>query len=86
MGLNFTKPDNICSNDNTEDNNIINGYWINRQGNRAYADKDKVYLIIVPDTEESRQYYVNFQDKLKLLFDQKSILIYSTPVLNLLSW
>ena len=85
MELNLIKPDNIYSNDNTEDNYIINGYWINLQGNRAYADRDKVYLIIVPDTEENRQYYVNFQDKLKSLFDRESILIYSTPVLNLLS-
>jgi hypothetical protein len=68
-----------------EDNNIINGYWINPQDNKAYADKNKVYWIIVPDTEENRQYFVNFQDKLESLFDQESILIYFTPVLNLLS-
>ena len=36
----------------SEDNNVINGYWINPQDNRAYADKNKVYRIIVPDTEE----------------------------------
>ena len=69
----------------SEDNNIINGYWINPQDNKAYADKNKVYWIIVPDTEENRQYFVNFQDKLESLFDQESILIYFTPVLNLLS-
>jgi hypothetical protein len=69
----------------SEDNNIINGYWINPQDNKAYADKNKVYWIIVPDTEENRQYLVNFQDKLESLFDQESILIYFTPVLNLLS-
>src|ERR671912_116622 len=44
----------------SEDNNIINGYWINPQDNKAYADKNKVYWIIVPDTEENRQYFVNF--------------------------
>jgi hypothetical protein len=69
----------------SEDNNIINGYWINPQDNKAYTDKNKVYWIIVPDTEENRQYFVNFQDKLESLFDQESILIYFTPVLNLLS-
>ena len=69
----------------SEDNNIINGYWINPQDNKAYADKNKVYWIIVPDTEENRQYFVNFQGKLESLFDQESILIYLTPVLNLLS-
>ena len=69
----------------SEDNNIINGYWINPQDNKAYADKNKVYWIIVPDTEENRQYFINFQDKLESLFDQESILIYFTPVLNLLS-
>ena len=69
----------------SEDNNIIKGYWINPQDNKAYADKNKVYWIIVPDTEENRQYFVNFQDKLESLFDQESILIYFTPVLNLLS-
>ena len=69
----------------SEDNNIINGYWINPQDNKPYADKNKVYWIIVPDTEENRQYFVNFQDKLESLFDQESILIYFTPVLNLLS-
>lgn len=69
----------------SEDNNIINGYWINPQDNKAYADKNKVYWIIVPDTEENRQYFVNFQDKLESLFDQESVLIYFTPVLNLLS-
>jgi hypothetical protein len=26
----------------SEDNNIINGYWINPQDNKAYADKNKV--------------------------------------------
>jgi hypothetical protein len=36
----------------SEDNNIINGYWINPQDNKAYADKNKVYWIIVADTEE----------------------------------
>jgi hypothetical protein len=69
----------------SEDNNIINGYWINPQDNKSYADKNKVYWIIVPDIEENRQYFVNFQDKLESLFDQESILIYFTPVLNLLS-
>lgn len=69
----------------SEDNNIINGYWINPQDNKAYADKNKVYWTIVPDTEENRQYFVNLQDKLESLFDQESILIYFTPVMNLLS-
>ena len=69
----------------SEDNNIINGYWINPQDNKSYADKNKVYWIIVPDTEENRQYFVNLQDKLESLFNQESILIYFTPVLNLLS-
>ena len=69
----------------SEDNNIINGYWINPQDNKAYADKNKVYWIIVPDTEENRQYFVNLQNKLESLFKQESILIYFTPVLNLLS-
>lgn len=68
----------------SEDNNIINGYWINPQDNKAYADKNKVYWIIVPDTEENRQYFVNLQNKLESLFKQESILIYFTPVLNLL--
>ena len=69
----------------SEDNNVINGYWINPQDNRAYADKNKVYWIIVPDTEENRRYFVNLQNKLESLFKQESILIYFTPVLNLLS-
>ena len=69
----------------SEDNNIINGYWINPQDNKAYADKNKVYWIIVADTEENRQYFANLQDKLESLFKQESILIYFTPVLNLLS-
>lgn len=69
----------------SEDNNVINGYWINPQDNKAYADKNKVYWIIVPDTEENRQYFVNLQNKLESLFNQESILIYFTPVLNLLS-
>ncbi|MGH9984245.1 MAG: hypothetical protein ACRD8W_09845 [Nitrososphaeraceae archaeon] len=69
----------------SEDNNVINGYWINPQDNKAYADKNKVYWIIVPDTEENRQYFVNLQNKLESLFKQESILIYFTPVLNLLS-
>jgi hypothetical protein len=69
----------------SEDNNVINGYWINPQDNKAYADKNKVYWIIVPDTEENRRYFVNLQNKLESLFDQESILIYFTPVLNLLS-
>jgi hypothetical protein len=69
----------------SEGNNIINGYWINPQDNKAYADKNKVYWIIVPDIEENRQYFVNFQDKLEPPFDQESVLIYFTPVLNLLS-
>lgn len=69
----------------SEDNNVINGYWINPQDNKAYADKNKVYWIIVPDTEENRQYFVNLQTKLESLFKQESILIYFTPVLNLLS-
>jgi hypothetical protein len=69
----------------SEDNNIINGYWINPQDNKAYADKNKVYWIIVPDTKENRQYFVNLQDKLESMFNQESILIYFTPVLNLLS-
>jgi Uma2 family endonuclease len=68
-----------------EDNNVINGYWINPQDNKAYADKNKVYWIIVPDTEENRQYFVNLQNKLESLFKQESILIYFTPVLSLLS-
>ena len=41
----------------SEDNNIINGYW----------DKNKVYWIVVADTEENRQYFVNLQDKLESL-------------------
>jgi hypothetical protein len=69
----------------SEDNNIINGYWINPQDNKAYADINKVYWIIVPDTEENRQYFVNLQNKLESLFKQESILIYFTSVLNLLS-
>ena len=69
----------------SEDNNVINGYWINPQDNKAYADKNKVYWLIVPDTEENRQYFANLQNKLESLFDQESILIYFTPVLNLLS-
>ena len=69
----------------SEDNNVINGYWINPQNNKAYADKNKVSWIIVPDTEENRQYFVNLQNKLELLFKQVSILIYFTPVLSLLS-
>jgi hypothetical protein len=69
----------------SEDNNIINGYWINPQDNKAYADKNKVYWIIVADTEENRQYFANLQNKLESLFKQESILIYFTPVLNLLS-
>jgi hypothetical protein len=69
----------------SEDNNVINGFWINPQDNKAYADKNKVYWIIVPDTEENRQYFANLQNKLESLFDQESILIYFTPVLNLLS-
>jgi hypothetical protein len=69
----------------SEDNNIINGYWINPQDNKAYAGKNKVYWIIVADTEENRQYFANLQDKLESLFKQESILIYFTPVLNLLS-
>jgi hypothetical protein len=44
-----------------------------------------VYWIIVADTEENRQYFANLQDKLESLFKQESILIYFTPVLNLLS-
>lgn len=59
----------------SEDNNIINGYW----------DKNKVYWIVVADTEENRQYFANLQDKLESLFKQGTILIYFTPVLNLLS-
>lgn len=69
----------------SEDNNVINGYWIYPQDNKAYADKNKVYWIIVPDTEENRQYFVNLQNELESLFKQESILIYFTPVLNLLS-
>jgi hypothetical protein len=69
----------------SEDNNVINGYWINPQDNKAYADKNKVYWIIVPDTEENRQYFVNLQNKLESVFKQESILIYFTPVLSLLS-
>ena len=69
----------------SEDNNVINGYWINPQNNKAYADKNKVYWIIVSDTEENRQYFINLQNKLESLFKQESILIYFTPVLSLLS-
>ena len=69
----------------SEDNNVINGYWINPQNNKAYADKNKVYWIIVPDTEENRHYFVNLQNKLESLFKQESILIYFTPILSLLS-
>jgi hypothetical protein len=54
----------------SEDNNIINGYWINPQDNKAYADKNKAYWIIVADTEENRQYFANLQDKLESLFKQ----------------
>lgn len=68
----------------SEDNNVINGYWINPQDNKAYADKNRVYWIIVLDTEENRQYFVSLQNKLESLFKQESILIYFTPVLNLL--
>lgn len=68
----------------SEVNNVINGYWINPQDNKAYADKNKVYWIIVPDTEENRQYFISLQNKLESLFKQESILIYFTPVLNLL--
>jgi hypothetical protein len=69
----------------SENNSTINGYWINPQDNKAYIDKNKMYWIIVPDTEENRQYFVNLQNKLESLFDQESILIYLTPVLKLLS-
>lgn len=69
----------------SEDNNVINGYWINPQDNKAYADKNKVYWIIVLDTEENKQYFINLQNKLESLFKQESILIYLTPVLSLLS-
>ena len=69
----------------SEDNNVINGYWINPQNNKAYADKNKVYWIIVSDTEENRQYFINLQNKLESLFKQESILIYFTLVLSLLS-
>lgn len=69
----------------SEDNNVINGYWINPQDNKAYADKNKVYWIIVPDTEENKQYFINLQNKLESLFKQESILIYFTPVMSLLS-
>jgi hypothetical protein len=41
--------------------------------------------LIVSDTEENRQYFANLQNELESLFDQESILIYFTPVLNLLS-
>ena len=51
---------------------------------KPYADKNKVYWIIVPDTEENRQYFISLQNKLESLFKQESILIYFTPVLNLL--
>ena len=67
----------------SEDNNIINGYWINPQDNKPYTDKNKVYWVIVPDTEENRQYFANLQNKLESLFKQESILIYFTQVLNL---
>jgi hypothetical protein len=33
----------------------------------------------------NRQYFVSLQNKLESLFKQESILIYFTPVLNLLS-
>ena len=69
----------------SEDNNVINGYWINPQDNKAYADKNRVYWIIVLDTEENKQYFINLQNKLESLFKQESILIYFTPVLSLLS-
>ena len=69
----------------SENNSTINGYWINPQDNKAYVDKNKVYWTIVPDTEENRQYFTNLQNKLESLFNQESILIYFTPVLNLLS-
>ncbi len=69
----------------SENNSTINGYWINPQDNKAYVDKNKVYWIIVPDTEENRQYFANLQNKLESLFNQESILIYFTPVLNLLA-
>lgn len=69
----------------SENNSTINGYWINPQDNKAYVDKNKVYWIIVPDTEENRQYFANLKSKLESLFDQESILIYFTPVLSLLS-
>jgi hypothetical protein len=57
----------------------------NPQDNKAYTDKNIVYWIIVADTEENRQYFANLQDKLESLFKQESILIYFTPLLNLLS-
>jgi hypothetical protein len=44
-----------------------------------------MYWIIVPDTEENREYFVNLQNKLEPLFEQESILVYFTPVLNLIS-
>jgi len=68
----------------SENNSTLNGYWINPQDNKAYVDKNKEYWIIVPDTEENKQYFVNIQNKLESLFDQESILIYFTPVLKLL--
>jgi uncharacterized protein YneF (UPF0154 family) len=68
----------------SENNSTINGYWINPQDNKAYADKNKMYWLIVPDTEENRQYFANLQNKLESLFKQESILIYFAPVLNLL--
>ena len=56
---------------------------VSSEDNKAYADKNKVYWIIV--AEENRQYFANLQYKLESLFKQESILIYFTPVLNLLS-
>jgi hypothetical protein len=31
----------------SEDNNVINGYWINPHDNKAYADKNKVHWLII---------------------------------------
>jgi hypothetical protein len=63
----------------SENNSTINGYWINPQDNKAYVDKNKVYWLIVPDKD-----FANLQNKLESLFKQECILIYFTPVLNLL--
>lgn len=66
----------------SENNHTINGYWIDDKKN-AYLDTNKVYWVIVADTEQNRKYFIKLQNKLKRLFKQKSILIYFSEVKTL---